>query len=55
MEIIDDIIHRFYEQRNDIFLLPKDILGNRAQLSKWQDEFHAHMKKQLPILNPQAW
>lgn len=31
-------------------LSAKDILGNRAQLSKWQDEFHAHMKKQFPIL-----
>lgn len=31
-------------------LSAKDILGNRANLSKWQDEFHAHMKKQFPIL-----
>ena len=31
-------------------LSAKDILGNRAQLSKWQDEFHSHMKKQFPIL-----
>lgn len=31
-------------------LSAKEILGNRAQLSKWQDEFHAHMKKQFPIL-----
>ena len=31
-------------------LSAKDILGNRAQLSKWQDEFHAHMKKQFPVL-----
>jgi len=31
-------------------LSAKDILGNRAQLSKWQDEFHVHMKKQFPIL-----
>ncbi|HHX36741.1 MAG TPA: plasmid recombination protein [Clostridiaceae bacterium] len=30
-------------------LSAKDILGNRANLSKWQDEFHAHMKKQFPI------
>ena len=30
-------------------LSAKEILGNRAQLSKWQDEFHAHMKKQFPI------
>lgn len=31
-------------------LSAKDILGNRAQLSKWQDEFHAHMVKKFPIL-----
>ncbi len=31
-------------------LSAKEILGNRAQLSKWQDEFHAHMKKQFRIL-----
>ena len=31
-------------------LSAKEILGNRAQLSKWQDEFHVHMKKQFPIL-----
>lgn len=31
-------------------LSAKDILGNRAQLSKWQDEFHAHMVKQFPGL-----
>ncbi len=31
-------------------LSAKEILGNRAQLSKWQDEYHAHMKKMFPIL-----
>ena len=31
-------------------LSAKEILGNRAQLSKWQDEFHAHMKKTFPVL-----
>ena len=31
-------------------LSAKEILGNRAQLSKWQDEFHAHMKKAFPVL-----
>ena len=31
-------------------LSAKEILGNRAQLSKWQDEFHAHMKKLFPVL-----
>lgn len=32
-------------------LSAKDILGNRAQLSKWQDEFHAHMVKKYPDLS----
>ena len=31
-------------------LSAKEILGNRAQLSQWQDEFHAHMKKAFPVL-----
>ena len=31
-------------------LSAKEILGNRAQLSKWQDEFHAHMSKAFPVL-----
>ena len=31
-------------------LSAKEILGNRVQLSKWQDEFHAHMKKVFPVL-----
>jgi len=31
-------------------LSAKDILGNRVQLSKWQDEFHAHMVKKYPDL-----
>ena len=31
-------------------LSAKEILGNRAQLSKWQDEFHAHMSKAFPGL-----
>lgn len=31
-------------------LSAKDILGNRAQLSKWQDEFHAHMVQKYPDL-----
>ena len=29
-------------------LSAKEVLGNRAQLSQWQDEFHAHMKKGFP-------
>ena len=33
-------------------LSAKEILGNRAQLSQWQDEFHAYMKKGVP--RPQA-
>ncbi len=31
-------------------LSAKDILGNRAKLSKWQDDFHAHMSKTYPDL-----
>ena len=31
-------------------LSAKEILGNRAQLSKWQDEFHAHMNRAFPGL-----
>jgi hypothetical protein len=31
-------------------LAAKDILGNRAKLSKWQDEYHAYMVKQYPEL-----
>lgn len=32
-------------------LSAKEILGNRAQLSKWQDEFHTHMSKAFPASN----
>jgi len=31
-------------------LSSKDILGNRASLSKWQDEFYAYMVKSYPDL-----
>ena len=31
-------------------LSAKEILGNRAQLSHWQDEFHAHMNRAFPGL-----
>jgi len=31
-------------------LSAKDILGNRAKLSQWQDQFHAHMVKKYPDL-----
>ena len=31
-------------------LSAKEILGNRAQLSQWQDEFHAHMSRTFPVL-----
>ena len=31
-------------------LSAKEILGNRAQLSRWQDEFHAHMNRVFPTL-----
>ena len=34
----------------DGWLSTKEILGNRAQLSKWQDAFHAHMSKAFPVL-----
>jgi hypothetical protein len=29
-------------------LTAKDIIGNRVQLTKWQDDFFAHMVKQFP-------
>lgn len=41
--------HRFAITK-DGRLSAKEILGNRAQLSKWQDEFHAHMSKAFPAL-----
>ena len=31
-------------------LSAKEILGNRVQLSRWQDEFHTHMNKAFPVL-----
>ncbi len=31
-------------------LSAKDLLGNRADLSRWQDDFHAHMVKKYPNL-----
>ena len=31
-------------------LSSKEILGNRVQLSRWQDEFHTHMNKAFPSL-----
>jgi hypothetical protein len=31
-------------------LSAKDIIGNRANLVKWQDQFHAHMVKKYPNL-----
>ena len=31
-------------------LSAKENQGNRGQLSQWQDEFHAHMKKAFPVL-----
>ena len=35
---------------DDNRLAAKDILGNKAKLSKWQDEYHAYMVKQYPEL-----
>ena len=35
---------------NDGRLTAKDIIGNRVQLTKWQDDFFAHMVKQFPDL-----
>lgn len=40
----------FVPLTEDNRLSAKDILGNRASLSKWQDEFHAHMVKKYPGL-----
>lgn len=31
-------------------LTAREILGNKAKMSKWQDEFHAHMVKYFPQL-----
>jgi len=35
---------------DDKRLSAKDIIGNRTKLIKWQDEFHAHMKKSFEEL-----
>ncbi|MDL2220760.1 plasmid recombination protein [Eubacteriales bacterium OttesenSCG-928-N14] len=40
----------FVPLTEDNRLSAKDILGNRANLSKWQDEFHAHMVAAYPSL-----
>ena len=40
----------FVPLTEDNRLSAKDILGNRASLSKWQDEFHAHMVKKYTDL-----
>lgn len=31
-------------------LTAKEILGNKAKMTKWQDEFHKHMSEKYPIL-----
>jgi hypothetical protein len=36
--------------QSQVRLSAKDILGNRASLSKWQDDFHAAMVKAFPDL-----
>ena len=38
----------FVPLTEDNRLSAKEILGNRADLSRWQDEFHAHMVKKWP-------
>lgn len=40
----------FVPLTGDNRLSAKDILGNRASLSKWQDEFHAYMSAAYPGL-----
>ena len=40
----------FVPLTEDNRLSAKDILGNRAKLSKWQDEFHEYMVKKYPDL-----
>ncbi len=41
----------FVPLTEDNRLTAKEILGNRATLSKWQDEFHAYMQKTYPVLD----
>lgn len=38
----------FVPLTEDNRLCAKEILGNRADLSRWQDDFHAHMVKKYP-------
>ncbi len=40
----------FVPLTGDNRLSAKDILGNRASLSRWQDDFHAHMATKYPDL-----
>jgi hypothetical protein len=40
----------FVPLTKDNRLSAKEILGNRVSLSKWQDDFHAHMAKAYPDL-----
>ena len=40
----------FVPLTKDNRLSAKEILGNRVSLSKWQDDFHAHMVKAYPDL-----
>lgn len=40
----------FVPLTEDNRLCAKEILGNRADLSKWQDDFHAHMVEKYPDL-----
>lgn len=40
----------FVPLTKDNRLCAKEILGNRASLSRWQDDFHAYMVKSFPDL-----
>lgn len=40
----------FVPLTRDNRLCAKEILGNRASLTKWQDDFHAHMVEKYPDL-----
>ena len=39
-----------YKRQEDNRLCAKEIIGNRANLTKWQDDFHAYMVEKYPAL-----
>ncbi|SCI75182.1 Plasmid recombination enzyme [uncultured Ruminococcus sp.] len=43
----------FVPLTKDNRLCAKEIIGNRANLTKWQDDFHAYMVEKYPGLG--AW